>query len=85
MYKILQELIFTENYDIFLDIFPSLKSLQTTPQDLYYHAEGDVWTHTKMVLDSLRTNNLIKPFTEYSLDKQFIMFIIICVITLYSR
>lgn len=74
MYKILQELIFTENYDIFLDIFPSLKSLQTTPQDLYYHAEGDVWTHTKMVLNSLLTKNLIKPFSQYSSEKQFIMF-----------
>lgn len=69
MYKILQELIFTENYDIFLDIFPSLKDLQTTPQDLYYHAEGGVRTHTKMVLNSLLTKNLIKPFSQYSAEK----------------
>lgn len=30
-----------------------VQAMQTTPQDIYYHSEGDVWTHTKMVVDSL--------------------------------
>lgn len=36
-----------------LEVFPVLEQAKTTPQDPYYHAEGDVWTHTKMVVDSL--------------------------------
>lgn len=35
-----------------LDIwFPELNNLIDIPQDTYNHAEGDVWTHTMMVLD----------------------------------
>jgi predicted kinase len=32
---------------------PGIQLLATTPQDAYYHAEGDVWTHTKMVCKAL--------------------------------
>lgn len=31
--------------------FPELKALIGVPQNPRYHAEGDVWTHTMMVLD----------------------------------
>ena len=35
-------------------LFPELKpALAATPQDAIYHAEGDVWTHTAMVVDEL--------------------------------
>ena len=35
-----------------LDVwFPELKALIGVPQNPRYHAEGDVWTHTMMVLD----------------------------------
>lgn len=34
--------------------FPGLMAaLAATPQDPRYHAEGDVWTHTQMVVDAL--------------------------------
>ncbi len=36
-----------------LDAFPQLELARTTPQDLIYHAEGDVWTHTQMVVTEL--------------------------------
>ena len=36
-----------------LEAFPVLALAKTTPQDPRYHAEGDVWTHTTMVLDEL--------------------------------
>ena len=32
---------------------PQLQALATTPQDPIYHAEGDVWTHTCMVVEAL--------------------------------
>lgn len=40
-------------YQHLLEMFPVLEALKTTPQDPYYHAEGDVWTHTMMVCDTL--------------------------------
>lgn len=36
-----------------LDEFPTLRLLATTPQDAYFHAEGDVWIHTVMVVTEL--------------------------------
>lgn len=36
------------------NLFPGLaESLAATPQDPIHHAEGDVWTHTQMVVDEL--------------------------------
>ena len=34
-----------------LSYFPELLALQGVPQDPTYHPEGDVWTHTMMVVD----------------------------------
>lgn len=35
-------------------LFPGLiRALSETPQDPVYHAEGDVWTHTRMVVNAL--------------------------------
>lgn len=36
-----------------LEAFPQLELAKTTPQDPIYHAEGDVWTHTQMVVAEL--------------------------------
>lgn len=36
-----------------LDAFPQLEKAKLTPQDPVYHAEGDVWTHTQMVIRAL--------------------------------
>lgn len=36
-----------------LEAFPVLEFAKTTPQDPRYHAEGDVWTHTQMVVEAL--------------------------------
>ena len=59
------------NYEEFYKIFPDLTKLQATPQDKYYHAEGDVWTHTKMVC-----NELLKQPNYIQADdtSRFIMF-----------
>lgn len=39
-------------------LFPGLKErLAATPQDAIHHAEGDVWTHTEMVVDELLALN----------------------------
>lgn len=36
-----------------LHAFPQLELAKTTPQSPVYHAEGDVWTHTMMVVEEL--------------------------------
>ncbi|MEX3983906.1 AAA family ATPase [Paraburkholderia sp. EG287A] len=36
-----------------LAAFPALEYAKTTPQSPVYHAEGDVWTHTMMVVEAL--------------------------------
>lgn len=59
------------NYESFIEIFPDLEALKTTPQDAYYHAEGDVWTHTKMVCDALINSNSYQAAND---REQFIMF-----------
>lgn len=59
------------DYTSLLEVFPSLEALKTTPQDSYYHAEGDVWTHTKMVCQSLIED---RNYWESNEDEQFIMF-----------
>ncbi len=60
-----------DNYEQFIDLIPSLSKLSTTPQDKFYHAEGDVWTHTKMVLDELHNSPIYQNSSD---DKKFIMF-----------
>lgn len=48
-----------------LDIwFPEVKSLIDVPQNPVYHAEGDVWNHTMMVLDqaALLRKNAETPY-----------------------
>lgn len=57
--------------DDILKYFPSLKSLKTTPQDNYYHGEGDVFTHTLMVLDELVK---LPSYYNSTAEEQLIMF-----------
>src|SRR4051812_41594244 len=41
------------DWDAACAVFPSLASLAACPQDPRHHAEGDVGTHTRMVLAAL--------------------------------
>lgn len=73
-YETLQLLLPTKNcsnYEQFLEVFPQLIPLSSTPQDIYYHGEGDVWTHTKMVCDELIAQSF---YQSSSIDEKFIMF-----------
>jgi len=42
----------TPDYQNCLAAFPALELAKQTPQGSF-HREGDVWTHTKMVVDAL--------------------------------
>lgn len=41
------------DFEACLEAFPQLELAKTTPQEFAYHQEGDVWTHTVMVVESL--------------------------------
>jgi predicted kinase len=55
----------------FLHAIPALALLATTPQDPYYHAEGDVWIHTRMVIEALMRG---AEYIDGSDDERFILF-----------
>lgn len=59
------------NYEALIEQFSSLIRLVTTPQDPYYHAEGDVWTHTKMVIEELMKS---EGYSSANENDRFIMF-----------
>jgi predicted kinase len=61
----------TPDWDWLLHAIPELTLLATTPQDPHYHAEGDVWTHTRMVVEALMHG---AEYIEGSADERFILF-----------
>lgn len=54
-----------------LQLIPDLAALATTPQDPIYHAEGDVWIHTKMVVEAMVNS---QAYAGASKDDRFILF-----------
>lgn len=50
---------------------PQLQVLATTPQDPIYHAEGDVWTHTCMVVEALLGQ---AAYAGAGADDRFVLF-----------
>ncbi|NHZ35852.1 AAA family ATPase [Massilia sp. CCM 8692] len=55
----------------FLHAIPELALLASTPQDPYYHAEGDVWIHTRMVVEALMRGG---DYIDGSAEERFILF-----------
>jgi len=75
MYKDLQQQLPTTGGDVdwqgLLDLIPSLSALAATPQDPVYHAEGDVWTHTRMVCGELMK---MPDFQTAGVERRFVLF-----------
>lgn len=53
------------------EAFPRMRLLVTTPQDPYFHAEGNVWIHTVMVVTEL-VNSL--AYAQSTAAERFILF-----------
>lgn len=53
-----------------LQAIPALIALATTPQDPYYHGEGDVWTHTQMVVNALLEQT---EYQQASIDERLVL------------
>lgn len=63
----------TINWELFNDRYPDIVSLLTnTQQDKFHHSEGDVWTHTKMVVDALIQTNEWRDLNERSKQTVFL-------------
>ncbi len=45
-------------------LWPTLEALATCPQDAEWHPEGDVWTHTAMVVDEAATRKHAFAYPE---------------------
>lgn len=76
MYKQLQKLTPSAtgndiDWQALLGLMPSLSALADTPQDPIYHAEGDVWTHTRMVCAELVK---MPDFQTASEERRFVLF-----------
>lgn len=55
-----------------LAAFPQLELAKSTPQHPVYHAEGDVWTHTMMVVEALLA---MPAYAGLSREQQEIVFL----------
>lgn len=55
----------------FLHAMPALRLLEQTPQDPHYHAEGNVWIHTRMVVEALMRG---PEYGSAGEDERFILF-----------
>jgi putative nucleotidyltransferase with HDIG domain len=61
----------TADWQMLCDEFPWLEPMAATPQDAVHHGEGDVATHTRMVLDELMRG---EGWDELADDERFLMF-----------
>lgn len=55
-----------------LEAFPELELAKLTPQNPVYHGEGDVWTHTMMVVEELLA---LPDYQAATRDEQEIVFL----------
>jgi predicted kinase len=60
------------DYEACLAAFPPLELAKQTPQDPRYHGEGDVWTHTMMVVDELLS---LPDYRNATRDDQVVLFL----------
>lgn len=59
------------DYPALLEAIPSLRALAATPQDPVFHQEGDVWTHTMMMVDALLADPV---YQRANPEQQFVLF-----------
>lgn len=76
MYDNMKKIMFdsinsTPDWKNILNTFPALNNLSFCMQDKEHHAEGDVWTHTKMVVEELLN---LSDFQQLNEEEKFICF-----------
>lgn len=71
----LKKILPNENFEVdwknIEEVFPDMVyAMKNTPQDAGYHAEGNVWTHTKMVVEAMLS--LPEYRVQNSFDKELL-------------
>lgn len=54
-----------------LELIPALAPMAATPQDPIHHAEGDVWTHTRMVCEAMLG---LPDYADADAERRFVLF-----------
>ena len=57
----------------FQQLMPELLEMKGCPQPEMYHAEGDVWTHTRMALQNLVSEEFQKQFGAEPIEAELVM------------
>lgn len=74
-YEVLRDLLLARGRDLdwraCCEAIEALRALDSTPQDPVHHAEGDVGTHTRWVIECLREDAYFQQASE---DRQWVMF-----------
>ena len=52
------------DWDKIASAMPFAEAMSACPQDAVYHAEGDVWTHTRMVVEALHQDGAFRALPE---------------------
>lgn len=55
----------TIDWEHLCSIIPDLRKLDSTPQDPFHHAEGDVGIHTRMVMEAMRDDSNWQALPDY--------------------
>jgi putative nucleotidyltransferase with HDIG domain len=58
------------DWDALYDEYPWVRSMAETEQDSVHHAEGDVWTHTRMVCEAMLA---LEPWREAPDDEKAVL------------
>lgn len=61
----------TGDFKPWLEAIPALVELANTPQDPYYHKEGNVWVHTQMVINALLEQD---EYRQATAEQRFVLF-----------
>ncbi|MFC0179502.1 AAA family ATPase [Thorsellia kenyensis] len=60
------------DFNYWLNVYPELNEGKTTDQDSIYHAEGNVWIHTQMVVEQMVES---KDYKDASKEGKLILFL----------
>jgi len=61
---------------VWLSLYPQLATLKACPQDPQWHPEGDVWEHTKQVVD--QAANIAKRHSWRNETREHLLFAALC-------
>ncbi|MCX7778655.1 MAG: HD domain-containing protein [Patescibacteria group bacterium] len=62
-----------DEFNVWQEIIPEMLKMKNCPQPKEFHSEGDVWTHTRLALTKLYTQEFKKEFGQEPLSLELIL------------